>query len=264
MKKTLLFVATVSVLVSFTQLNINTKNFIPFGTVQINDTLYYDKKEVSNFEWQEFVVWQQTKFGNQSLEYLNSLPDTLVWRQKLSYCEPYVDYYFRHPAYKDYPVVGITHEQAITFCKWRTERVKEVYKQKNNGKHINLEYKLPKKTEWQLVAKIGLSKKDSSNAKDRVKSNFKRLPVLTAATSTKNNQKLNDNADITAPCQSYWPNKKNIYNLFGNVAEMVQEKGICVGGSWNDFIENSSIEKTNNYTKAESWLGFRCICVVKN
>ena len=52
-------------------------------------------------------------------------PDTLVWRDPRAYNEPYVNYYLRHPAYRDYPVVGVSWLQANDLCKWRTDRVNE-------------------------------------------------------------------------------------------------------------------------------------------
>ena len=57
--------------------------------------------------------------------YSEALPDTLVWRDKLGYNEPFVTQYLRHPAYKNYPVVGVSWTQASDFCIWRTDRVNE-------------------------------------------------------------------------------------------------------------------------------------------
>ncbi len=54
-----------------------------------------------------------------------ALPDTLVWRDELDYNEPYINNYLRHPAFNNYPVVGVSWEQANDFCKWRTDRVNE-------------------------------------------------------------------------------------------------------------------------------------------
>src|SRR5205814_10726562 len=54
-----------------------------------------------------------------------ALPDTLVWRSELSYNEPLVEYYFRHPSFNNYPVVGVTWKQAHDFCLWRSDRVNE-------------------------------------------------------------------------------------------------------------------------------------------
>jgi len=90
------------------------------------DAFYIDETEVRNIDYREYLYWLVRVFGNDYPQvYKKALPDTLVWRRKLAYNEPYVEYYFRHPAYRDYPVVGITWVQADAFCTWRTDRVNE-------------------------------------------------------------------------------------------------------------------------------------------
>ena len=71
--------------------------------------------------------------------------------------------------------------------------------------------------------------------------------------------KLNDNADILAPGESYWPNIYGAYNLFGNAAEMIQEKGVAKGGSWIHDEKNISVERDDKYTEPNHWVGFRCV-----
>jgi len=111
-------------------------------------SFYMDETEVSNLQYREFVYWFQRTFnannsGLQSehefagvkvdpndpaangLLYTKILPDTNSWRSKLGYNEPFVEYYFRHPSYKDYPVVGVNWHQATEFARWRTDRVNE-------------------------------------------------------------------------------------------------------------------------------------------
>ncbi|MGB4774130.1 MAG: SUMF1/EgtB/PvdO family nonheme iron enzyme [Daejeonella sp.] len=95
-------------------------------------SFYMDETEVSNVDWLEYLYWIRTKFPEDREYYYNALPDTLVWRRPLSYNEPYVNNYLRHPAYQDYPVVGVTWEQANEYCEWRTDRVNEEILRNNN------------------------------------------------------------------------------------------------------------------------------------
>ncbi|MXV51652.1 SUMF1/EgtB/PvdO family nonheme iron enzyme [Pedobacter sp. HMF7647] len=88
-------------------------------------SFYMDETEVSNVDWLEYMYWIRRNFPDDKEAYYNSLPDTLVWRKPLSYNEPYVDNYLRHPAFQDYPVVGVSWEQANAYCEWRTDRVNE-------------------------------------------------------------------------------------------------------------------------------------------
>lgn len=89
-------------------------------------SFYMDETEVTNHNWLEYLYWLDRVYSADYPEiYHKALPDTLVWRSKLAYNEPYVDYYLRHPAYNDYPVVGVNWLQANDFCAWRSDRVNE-------------------------------------------------------------------------------------------------------------------------------------------
>ena len=86
-----------------------------------------DRTEVSNVDYREYVYWLNRVYGqNYPMAVRNALPDTLVWRGRLTYNEPMIEVYFRHPAYNDYPVVGVTWVQANDYCTWRTDRVNEL------------------------------------------------------------------------------------------------------------------------------------------
>jgi len=89
-------------------------------------SFYMDETEVRNLDWLEYLYWLRRVFGVDYPEvYKKALPDTLVWRDKLAYNEPFVELYLRHPAYRDYPVVGVSWLQATDYCAWRTDRVNE-------------------------------------------------------------------------------------------------------------------------------------------
>lgn len=89
-------------------------------------SFYMDETEVRNVDYREYLYWISRVFVDYPEVYRNALPDTLVWRSALGYNEPYVKYYFRHPAYNDYPVVGVNWVQANDYCVWRTDRVNEM------------------------------------------------------------------------------------------------------------------------------------------
>jgi gliding motility-associated lipoprotein GldJ len=100
-------------------------NNIP-RTVTVS-SFYMDETEVTNFAYLEYLYWLDRVFNADYPEvHHKALPDTLVWRSRLGYNEPYVEFYLRHPAYRDYPVVGVNWLQANDFCAWRTDRVNEI------------------------------------------------------------------------------------------------------------------------------------------
>ena len=102
------------------------KNYIiPPGTIQVNPNLFLDQTEVSNFSYLEFYWYTQRLYGDSSEELKTIVPDEYVWIDLGEKYYPLVDWYFRHPAYREHPLVGISKTQAEKFCKWRTDRVME-------------------------------------------------------------------------------------------------------------------------------------------
>jgi gliding motility-associated lipoprotein GldJ len=92
-------------------------------------SFFMDETEVTNKMYSEFLFWVKTVFPpteeNYKHIYNGAIPDTLVWRNRLGYNETMTNNYLRHPAYADYPVVGVNWIQAVEFSKWRTDRVNE-------------------------------------------------------------------------------------------------------------------------------------------
>ncbi len=105
-------------------------------------SFYMDETEISNNNYNEYLYWIRRVFGESYPEVLlNATPDTLVWRDELSYNEPFVETYLRHPAYDDYPVVGVNWQQAKDFAAWRSERVNEMILVERGVLNLNTEQK---------------------------------------------------------------------------------------------------------------------------
>ncbi len=92
-------------------------------------SFYIDETEVTNLMYLEFLDWLKLVFPQDNLQYKQiyegAIPDTLVWRNQLGYFEELTTNYLRHPAYAEYPVVGVNWLQAVQFAEWRTDRVNE-------------------------------------------------------------------------------------------------------------------------------------------
>lgn len=113
-------------------------NNIP-RTVTVS-SFYMDETEVSNLHYREYLYWLERAYGADYPETIaKALPDSTVWRAGLSYNEPNVNYYFRHAATNNYPVVGVNWYQARAYCRWRSDRVNEMLMIKNGilKKNVN-------------------------------------------------------------------------------------------------------------------------------
>lgn len=91
------------------------------------NSFYIDQTEVANIYYKEYIHWIDNVFSGDEYAQVRAgaRPDTLCWRSELAYNEPYVEYYFRHPSYNFYPVVGVTWKQANDYALWRGDRVNE-------------------------------------------------------------------------------------------------------------------------------------------
>lgn len=252
---------------------------------------YMFNEEVSNGFYVSYLHEKRKSMDSSS--YAQLLPDTLVWREPLAYNEPYVEYYLRHPAYSQYPLVGVSYDQCLMFCEWLTNK----YNNSPDRKFKKVKFSLPDSVQFEYAARGGLDNSpfpwagpSMQNKTGQWLANFKIIDQSsihrrefeeTNIYGTKvNNQyliagnvnynggyagQLNDHADITAPCRSYWPNKYGLYNMSGNVEEFISSKGKTMGGSWRDpgyYLQNGVYETYEISKSTSSERGFRFIMTV--
>lgn len=176
-------------------------------------------------------------------EIVNVYPDTLSWVHDFtySYNEPMTRNYFWHPAFDNYPVVGIKWKQAMAFSKWRTRFWNDYRTQR--GEVINDEFRLPTESEWEYAARGG---RDISpypwggpymrNKKGCILANFK----------PGRGDYPDDGGFYTVKTDAYFPNDYGLYCMAGNVSEWTStafyENGYQFSHDLNPDIQYNAVD----------------------
>lgn len=235
---------------------------------------YISSTEVTNENWKEFLSYliQEGRMD----EYNANVLDTTVWRSRLAYHEPFVNYYYQHQAYSDYPAVGMTLKQAQAYANWLTEIWAMHEKVKKAG--VKFTFSVPTKKQWIRAARgetmnmFPWGGPYMRNSKGTYLANFKNLNESDIHLNTESNkyEVLNTFSStstfemtITAPANSYSPNQFGIYNMSGNVAELVSDDTVAMGGSWNDTGYDVRVESEQPATEPRSTIGFRVVAVIE-
>lgn len=221
-------------------------------------------------------------------EVINVYPDTLCWISDFTYSfnDPMTNMYFWHPAYDEYPVVGVTWVQAKAFCVWRTQLLNSWLEM--NGEFYVQDFRLPTEAEWEYGARGGLDLSPYPwggpyirNAHGCFLGNFKPM----------RGRYMEDGGFHTVKITSYHPNDYGLYCMAGNVSEWCEtaydesvyeiahdlnteyrydaldhdppsmKRKVIRGGSWKDiayYLQTSS-RSFEYQDSAKSYVGFRCV-----
>lgn len=251
--------------------------FVPSGNAVIeNDTIsvqsfYMSTTEITNIQYREFLIDLKRKGEND--KYNLAKIDSSAWTTSFSktYLKPMEEYYSSHPAYNNYPVVNISKKGAELFCDWLTNK----YDSLSSG-HLNIKFRIPTRAEWIYAANGGDNSHAYSwgsnslrNVEGLIQANFTQLGSENISRNTESGEyvivknritsPIEDNADLMAPSKSYWPNKHGLYNLNGNVSEIISDNDSAVGGDWHSpgyDIRNESIKPFN---EPHPTVGFRVV-----
>jgi formylglycine-generating enzyme required for sulfatase activity len=171
-------------------------------------------------------------------------PDTLVFQKEFTflYNDPLAHDYFWHPGYNEYPVIGISYQQALAYCHWRTGMANARLKAFTN---VRVRFRLPKEKEWEYAA-YGKQSKNFDNVNDirefpwessyafdkqgHWKANF--------GTVHDDNKVIVKNSDedggyIIVKVNSYKPNGFNLYQMAGNVSEWTSDSAVNEYPYWD-------------------------------
>ncbi len=247
---------------------------------------YMDDTEITNNEYRQFID-NMVSAGDTSSTFSTQdvmdqlYPDTTVWMTDFTHHmgDPMTQYYYMHPAFDDYPVVGVDWFAAKEFCKWRTEYL-NAYRTEQ-GQFPMPNFRLPSEAEWEYAARGGRDMAKYPwggpyvrNSKGCALANFK----------PGRGNYYDDGFQYSAPAGMYFANDFGLYDMAGNVSEWCEDafnpasmpvvwdlnptyydenepRKVVRGGSWKDipfYVETG----TRNYEfqdSARSYIGFRCV-----
>jgi len=259
---------------------------------QFTNFFLYDNIQIPDFDatHNEDYPVDATDFRETKKYY----PDTTSWVRDFAHHlgDPIQDYYFWHPGYDDYPVVGVSWNAAVFFSKWRSAYLNDF--RKSIGEFPMPEFRLPTEAEWEYAARGGRDMAKfpwgnpySRNAKGCVLANFK----------PGRGNFIDDGYAYTSPVQSFYPNDYGLFDTSGNVSEWclddynpasvptvwdlnpqfidprtnsspenslydskIPPRKVVRGGSWKDieyYLETGT--RTYEYKdSARAYIGFRC------
>ena len=264
---------------------------------------FYRRKEIDtrklNFEyyWIDLRLAAQRESRDQGMrdrsvfikkDVINVYPDTLAWIHDYTYSfhDPLTQMYFWHPAYDDYPVVGVNWKQARAFSIWRTQLMNSYMEE--NGNAFVQDFRLPSEAEWEYAARGGLDLSPYPwggpyirNSRGCFLGNFKPM----------RGNYMDDGGVYTVKATSYWPNDYGLYCMAGNVSEWTSnafdessysfsheistnyeyeakesdlpalKRKVIRGGSWKDvgyYLQTGT--RTYEYQDtSKCYIGFRCV-----
>ena len=238
------------------------------------DNLRMGKYEVTNKDYRLFLN-NLKKLKNYDL-YAKCMVDSTKWNELMkTFNDPMVNMYGWHPAFNNYPVVNISYEGAVEYCKWLTEQYNDQL-EKNNSSHPYVIFRLPTEEEWRYAAGSKNEKAITPFPNDNIvtkdldqkglmKSEFEGkttiIPYLANIKPEKGYQE--DGGFQMLPVHAYPTNDLGLHNTFGNVAELTSTKGIIKGGSWADVFENCTFDKKATYSAPDPRVGFRIMMEIR-
>lgn len=269
MKKQFLFLLLIGLFFSCKKL-LPTK-ILPYSMVQFQPQKFVDKTELTVEQYAEFVFDGNEqhkplksiteKFSYYELFYPSSTPDSLYKAYgKIGYYKlPVIREYFDTLKYGelrrilDFPISGISYENAQAYCQWRTKRYK------NNTTHTKkgIRFELPDSA---VLPPFTTRYKQNKWKRKVPLANLKGLhyEVRRDAPSRRVHETIGVGPVKT---RSFAQNMYGVYDLYGNVAEMSRKKGIAYGGS---YLNTPTELKTTTYSTPQPWLGFRCVGIVED
>lgn len=240
----------------------------PPGTVWLRDSVFIDVNPVKCIDYKEFLAFVNVAYNQELRDSLKNIPSYALniesFRSYMRLCGPdkklykkmnipqemklswnmNMNEYLNSPTYKNYPIVNISLNQALTYCEWRSDMVMLFYasdskdeKKRNKKYYKKIRYRLPTVEEWDYAM---------HKFREYIFTNYSVYAGERCATYEAIPQK----------------NKLSFTYIPHNVAELSMTEDIAIGMSWRDADTTDNYSKIVKYFRPNDWLGFRCVCEI--
>jgi formylglycine-generating enzyme required for sulfatase activity len=246
----------------------DTYQYVPSGIIINNEKevniegFYMMATEVSNLHYKEYLAYLKRIEAKAELEIAQVRIEG--WQE-----ESYQKSYFNHPAYENYPVVNITKKAAESYCAFLEETLNRTGQVKEGYKVVHC--RLPVRDEWIMAAQGGKTYAIypwggfyTRNAKGCTLANFNHIGTEQISYDQSSGKYIVvENGYPTkivkapSPVVSYFPNDFGLYNMSGNIAEMISDQDIAMGGSWKSTGYDIRIQSEMAYQDFSPEVGFR-------
>jgi formylglycine-generating enzyme required for sulfatase activity len=229
--------------------------------VRVEEGLMMARHETTNADYRRFLdaLLEEGK----TEEYLRCLPDTQSWLKLGVQATPLVSHYFRNPSFDHYPVTGLKRASVDAYLQWLTK----VYRSQEKIRHSGAVFSLASRDEWIHAAQAGDTSKVYPwgsgfirNNRGEDLCNYRHVELQFDSTTRQYVEIPEKQPDIfrgTTRVDTYFPNAFGLFNMSGNVAEMINEPGTAMGGSFNDPAWKVRIKSEQGFGRPTPMVGFR-------
>lgn len=268
-----------------------------FGYNKVSPSLFAKTTEVSILDYFTFVKDVKDNGYNYNYGYESVLPDTNYVEEKLKpayraffkglhteegmlsetstfgyYSNWRTNTYFDEALAKsknkemmNFPITGVSYKQAVKYTNWlSTIFIKKV--NENDYLAYEVKFRLPSLDEWETMALNGLS---DEMRKQGCLDSLNSLGCMLVNFDSKPNCKNYDDylkhsfGKGSSFVFSFNPDYNGLFNVFGNVAEMLNENGVAKGGSYFHSAKKAQVTHSIEYDGPAPWLGFRVVAELK-
>lgn len=237
--------------------------YLPVSKRVNGQRLLDTNKLVYSYEWEDVLT--AAKEGKNSMQYLKReniavYPDTTVWVKDFNYAynEPLFDQYFWSKTYKNYPVVGVTWDQARAFCDYKTKAKRDYINSKKKKGDRPMKFRLPTEAEWEYAARGGLENATYpwggpylTDDRGCYLANFK----------PKRGNYIEDDKKgtypYTAPVKKFHKNGYGLYDMAGNVSEWTESPysnaTYQFSSTLNPYLSNQAYREAKKSVRGGSW-----------